>query len=424
LNSGEYLSIINDNHYQKPILPEMRDGDKMKGTNAKFLVFLAVFTSFMGFSIVLPIFGPLIRAVGLSEFQAGVIVSVAALMLPLASPIWGKRSDRHGRKSIMLIGLLGLSIGFGLFTLLTGIGMERFLQGTPLFLLLLMARMVMGLFMAAVPATAQGYIADLTHANERSSGMAIIAAANGLGLILGPAIAGLLVAFGLLFPLYLGILLPFIGFLLMLVLLPAVKPEEMSNKERLAILQPQLWPFLLIGMICMVLIVALQINLGFYLQDLLLLTPTQTGQYAGMLLVVVGMMLVLTQGFMVRWLKWSTVTMLQVGLPLAAVGFLVMTLASGFLCILGAMVLMGIGFGLVFPAFMAGASLAVDEKQQGAVAGLTQAAQGVGAVIGPLFGTSFYQLDVHYPMILSCLTLCCLTVFVFVNRSIRSVQPL
>jgi DHA1 family multidrug resistance protein-like MFS transporter len=397
--------------------------------NQKFVVFLTVFTAFLGFTIIIPVLAPLIREVGLSEFQAGLIISFAALMLPLTSPFWGKRSDRQGRKPVLLLGLFGLCIGFVLFTLFAWMGMEQMAGGMMLFVLLALSRMVMGLFMAAVPPTAQAYMADLTSKEERSAGMAVIGAANALGLIIGPAVAGLLITFGLLIPLYLAILLPVVAFLLVWRLLPVMKADQAAdrgNDPKISVLQPQLWPFLLIGCMSMILIVALQINLGFYLQDRFALDTLQTGQYVGLALTVVGVMLIITQGAQARLLKWPVSRMLKVGFLLGTAGFLGMLLAPDFLQVLGALMVMGAGFGLVIPGFMAGASLAVSETQQGAVAGLTGAAQGIGAVVGPLFGTILYQLDMRYPLVISCALLLLLTVFVFANKVLRSakqVQP-
>src|SRR5687768_18240339 len=97
----------------------------------------------------------------------------------LFSPIWGRWSDRIGRKPIILIGLLGSCLSYVTMALATSLA------------LLFVARIVGGIAGANIP-TAQAYIADVTTPENRARGMGLMGAAFGLGFIFGPAIGGLL----------------------------------------------------------------------------------------------------------------------------------------------------------------------------------------------------------------------------------------
>src|SRR6267378_2776293 len=95
------------------------------------------------------------------------------------APVWGRLSDRVGRRPILLLGLLGSVAGFTLFGLASTLST------------LFLGRVLMGIFGATIP-TAQAAVADVTAPEDRARGMGLIGAAIGLGFILGPALGGLL----------------------------------------------------------------------------------------------------------------------------------------------------------------------------------------------------------------------------------------
>ncbi|MFT7518173.1 MAG: MFS family permease, partial [Kiritimatiellia bacterium] len=78
-------------------------------------VFFGLLTAYLGLGMVVPVMAPLIRELGLTEFQGGLIFAVNYLMWVLASPVWGGRADMWGRKPIIILGLIGFSIGHVLF---------------------------------------------------------------------------------------------------------------------------------------------------------------------------------------------------------------------------------------------------------------------------------------------------------------------
>ena len=155
-------------------------------------IFFSVFVAMVGLMIIAPVMPPLIRELGLCETHSGLIISLGSIAMAVMAPVWGRRSDLLGRKPVILIGFLGMFVSYILFTLVMYAGLSKWISGTLLVVLLIVARAMVGLFIPAVPSSAQAYMADVTDEKGRSAGMALIGAANGLGLVLGPAIAGFL----------------------------------------------------------------------------------------------------------------------------------------------------------------------------------------------------------------------------------------
>jgi MFS family permease len=166
---------------------------------ALLVVFLTVFIDLLGFGIVLPVMPrqtePYLRALGLSDAATGaaigVLFSVFSLMQFLFSPIWGRLSDRVGRRPLLLLSLAGSVVCYALYGWAVTIPVEplpsREMAATALGLILL-SRIGAGIAGASV-GTAAAVIADCTTPENRARGMALIGIAFGGGFTLGPLIA-------------------------------------------------------------------------------------------------------------------------------------------------------------------------------------------------------------------------------------------
>ncbi|SDF06692.1 Predicted arabinose efflux permease, MFS family [Thermus arciformis] len=384
------------------------------------LLFLTLFNSVLGLSILFPILGPLSRELGLSEVQVGLFSTGYALMQFLLSPYWGRRSER-GRKPVLLVGILGFAASFLLFGLFALLGQRGILPASALFPLLLLSRLLGGAFSSATLPTAQAYVADVTGREGRTAGMALLGAAFGLAVILGPALgAGLAALFGLLAPVFFSAGIALLNALFVHLVLPESRPQGKREAGRLSPFDPRVFPLLLLGFALNLSSVALEQTIAFYFQDRLGLSGVETARRVGLALVLYGLAAVFIQGFLVRKLSWPPRTLLFLGIPAGALGFLVLAGAKSFPLLTLGLVLQGAGAALAGPGVTAGLSLAVGEGEQGLVAGLNSSAQALGRMLGPVLGTGLYRLFPEAPYLLGAgLLLLSLASLPFLLRRVR-----
>ncbi|MFS0555955.1 MFS transporter [Brevibacillus sp. 179-C9.3 HS] len=363
----------------------------------RFSIFLSVFVAMVGLMIIAPVMPPLIRELGLGEIHSGIIISLGSIAMAVMAPVWGRLSDIKGRKAVIVIGFLGMFVSYVLFTATMYAGLSQLIGGTLLIVLLIVARGLIGLFIPAVPSAAQAYIADVTNEKGRAAGMALIGAANGMGLVLGPAIAGAFALIGLIWPLYIGALLPIVALGVVYFLIPAHKPVIQEKPPKVNPFQKGLALYLFAGLATMLSIVTLQVVGGFYFQDQLSLTTKETARMISLGLMISGVAMIITQGLQMKNPKWQPKSLILFGSVLIIIALSLFLFFINLIVYYVAFFLFGVGAGLMMPGFMAGASLAVSREQQGGVAGLVASVQGISAVIAPILSTGLYQLNKYLP---------------------------
>jgi DHA1 family tetracycline resistance protein-like MFS transporter len=147
------------------------------------VLFLTVFIDLIGFGMVIPFLSFYAREYGASGVTVGAVVGVYSIMQFFFAPVWGRLSDRIGRRPVILISLTASCTGYYLF------GAAHSLA------ILFVSRLIAGAGGANI-GTAQAYIADTTTPENRAKGMGLIGAAFGMGFILGPPLSGILAAVG------------------------------------------------------------------------------------------------------------------------------------------------------------------------------------------------------------------------------------
>jgi MFS family permease len=154
----------------------------------------AVFLAYLAQMTLNPIIAPLSREVGLAEWQIGVVISVAAVMVVVTSQRWGRASQSWGRKPVLVAALALAAASMGLFALSAWFGMTGVVSGAVLFVVFVMLRGVaFGTALAAVPPTAQAYIADVTTDEAaRVKGIAGVGAVQGIAMVVGSVVGGVL----------------------------------------------------------------------------------------------------------------------------------------------------------------------------------------------------------------------------------------
>ncbi|MCB0422426.1 MAG: MFS transporter [Bdellovibrionales bacterium] len=371
------------------------------------IIFLTVFIDLVGFGIIIPLSPYLARQFGADAVDVGLLMAIYSFMQLIFAPMWGRLSDRFGRRPIILMSLLGAGLSHLLFAFAGQLT------------LLFVARGLAGLFGANI-STAMAYIADVTDQKSRSKGMGLIGAAFGLGFVLGPALGsyfgdlglrlGEAPPFGHSFAAVIAAVIclgNFLGALLFL-------PESLSVEIRMRLPRRQSrWKLLsqfihrpVTGKL-MIMFLLSTLAMANMEASLFLLVKDDFGwtlAQAGMGFAYVGLIMVFTQGFLVRRLmpKYGERSILFTGLFIGALGFIGIGLAPSIPVMAIAVTLLGIGNGLNHPAATGSISLLSGQEEQGLVMGVNQSLAALGRILGPAFGGWLYRdLGHEFPFLLA-----------------------
>ena len=371
---------------------------------ARWILLTALISVGFGFTVLFAILGPLGREVGMSELQISSIIAASSLVVFLASPRWGRLSDRWGRKRVMVIGLFGYACGNFLFASvfhLTLIGALLPLAG---YLLLMLTRVMHASVMSAIMPASSAYMADITTVATRTKGMGAVGAANNFGSILGPALGGLLAGITLLTPLWVASAVAITTALFVIFFLPDIPKVAPSTgqsrgsaSQKLSYFDPRILPYIIVGALMFMGMALVQQTLAFRFQDVLGLTAVETAQTFGIAMGCSAAASLVSQIGLMQRIDLTPFQWLRVALPILAIAFACLALADTRNLMITAMALQGVGMGLAGPAFMAGASLAVEPHEQGAVAGIAGSCGPLGFTVGPLLGGFFYQITPDLP---------------------------
>lgn len=377
----------------------------------------------LGFGIVLPVLppigemflGPLIpggKDAPMTGAILGLLMASFSAMQFIFAPVWGRVSDHIGRRPILLLGLGGSVVFYGLFGVATELGEDN---AAIVVVLLFVSRLGAGIAGATI-ATAQAVIADSTTPEKRKHGMALIGAAFGIGFTIGP-----LVGFAALelFPKNLGGLGFVAAGLSLTALLLGIRllPETRRPGETTSARQWFNWRGLqnalktpTIGYLVMTFFLAtygfgqFEATLALLNQDILGLSKRQSF----LVFAFVGFVLMLDQGLIYRRLarKVSEETFMGVGIVFMGAGLAGLGLATwlggqdeppGFgtllSCTLLSLTAAVTGFAFLTPSAQALISRRSDPAKQGEVLGVNQSASALARILGPFTGITLYKLD-------------------------------
>lgn len=360
---------------------------------------MACMTSFIAVA------GPLVRELGLAEWHGGLIITLAGVCWMLLSRAWGRASDAHGRKPVLLTGIGGFAIAY----LLLGAAIDLALTRRPGVLIALtmlaLLRGLIGSFYAAIPPASAALIADRTGPERRAQGMAVLGAANGVGIILGPLMGGLLAVYGLDVPMYAAAMLPLLALFVLWRTLPAEAAPGGTDAPAVRLTDPRLRLPLAIMLLVVSCVNVAQLCVGFFVLDRLGLNAAQGARMAGLTMAGVGVALIGVQAVMSRMPGVSLHFWLSGGALLAAAGFAGVTLVWDSWSLVVSYAVCAAGLGVVFPACQALAANSVTATEQGVAAGTLSAAQGVAMVAAPLAGTALYGIFPELPYIMAAAAL-------------------
>jgi MFS family permease len=380
----------------------------------KFLLFvnIACASAMMAF---LSVVGPIVRKLGLQEWHAGVSVAIAGILWVILSRYWGKKSDDIGRKPILLLGVLGVCVGYFFLALFVN---QALLQPPAIlvsFSVLILTRGTIGAFYSAITPVSNALIADKIKETQRTPYIAKLGAANGLGMVIGPALGGYLAIYGLATPLYVFAVFPLLGALFVFLFIPRVKIKKVNNISVLKIFDSRLRLPMLAAFLTMYAVVTAQVCLGFFIMDRLHFGLVKSAVATGNILALIGVVFILAQIFVSKFKNISAFLWLKLGAATSAIGYIAVSLSTmSWLLTLG-FCIATFGMGFLFPSFQTLAVNLVSQEEKGAASGTVSAAQGMGMIAGPLLSTFLYKIDPSVPFWI------CFVAFTFLFLSARKI---
>lgn len=372
---------------------------------AKRLIFLTICVDLLGFGIIIPILGP-IGANYLPPEKAGLgagaLMAVFSIFQMLCSPFWGRLSDRHGRRPVLLLSLLGSALSYFMFALADS------------YAVLLLSRILAGVCGANLTA-AQAYIADVTDEKDRTAGMGLVGMAFGLGFAFGPVLGGgATEVWSRLFPAapeHMGAglaaaLICSLNFAWACFGLPESLPRERrgqvnfrrfaSTRETLENLRhPAIGPLVALLFLVTFAFANLEVSFSIYARQVLGLDV----QRIFGLFIFLGLFMAFVQGFAVRRLvrRVPEARLAVIGIAILAFGLYLFPLHASVTYVAAVMVVVATGQGLCMPPIMALLSREAGEQRQGNVQGTGQSAAALARIVGPVFGGLAFDLGPRWP---------------------------
>lgn len=425
--------------------------------SAMMIVFLAVFIDLLGFGIVLPLLPlyadqllePLFPGQAkLHGMMLGLLMASFSAMQFIFAPIWGRISDRVGRRPILLIGFGGSAVFYTLFGIASEIGMHAGAAALGL-ILLFVARLGAGVAGATI-STAQAVIADVTPPERRARGMALIGAAFGIGFTFGP-----LIGFASLFvphegmPGFVAAGLSAIALVLAFTLLPetlrAGSPPARRrwlnlHGVRLVLQTPSVALLILTFFLATFAFGSLESTLALVNkllisgEDVTHLVLTReaartTEQKSFLVFAYVGFVLMLIQGLVYRRLvmRVGEVRFLRLGTLLMAAGLggaiAVLIWRNSFesrqlllVVALADMTVAVIGFALMTPSVQSLISRRSDQTKQGEVLGVNQSAAALARILGPACALPLYTYTANHIVPYACAAVMLVLAFILSLR--------
>ncbi len=412
-------------------LPKVTDRDFA----LMFLVMLTIAAGNTALQSILPALG---RSLKVADSGVAAAFSVSALLWVIAAPHWAKRSDRHGRRAMILLGIVGFAVSLGLCGLFLMAGINGWISGTLAFLLFIGGRLIYGTFGAAAPPAVQALIAGRTTREERTKALTLLGSAFGLGTILGPAIAPYLilgwigtVQIGLAGPAFIFSAFGFVMVVTLLRMLPddrgqpidhvaavnaypsiagqssgaSITAATAPSSEQIRFSDPRIRAWMIAGLVMGHAQAMTGQAIGFLVIDRLALAPVDALQPTGLVLIMGAGAALLAQWGIIPILNLDPRRLMLIGLVTAAIGSVMTGLATSLYGIAVSFALASLGFGFTRPGFTAGASLAVGPEGQGSVAGKVTSVNGAAFVLGPSIGVGLYEIAKPLPYLVAGIAL-------------------
>jgi len=397
-----------------------------------FAVSLIAAAGNMALQSVLPAIG---REFRLSDTLVAGAFAISALMWTVASPFWARLSDTLGRKRVMMIGLAGFVVSMSGFGLAATSGLEQWLGAGLAFVMMGVARTVYGVFGSAAPIASQAYVADRTTPEQRTQAMSLLASAQGLGTVIGPALAPFFVLpmIGLAGPMYAFALFGLLALVVVWRRLPSGEVVRIPSPSghrgdagKGLWKDPRIRGYLLYGLFVTGAQAANISVLGFHIIDELSaagIAAREAQPFIGIAMLAGAAATLMAQWGLIPLLRLQPADLMRWGAALALVGNLMSIASPGYYGVVVGYAVVSMGIGFARPGFIAGSSLSVEPHEQGAIAGLMMSLAGLSFLAPPVIGVALYELAEPAPFIANAILLAAATALCFIDTRLRAGPP-
>jgi DHA1 family tetracycline resistance protein-like MFS transporter len=369
-------------------------------------VFVVVFIDLLGFGLVLPLLPFYAENFGGSPIVIGLLLTSYSAAQFIGAPVLGRLSDKYGRRPILLVSVLGTFVGYLLLALANGLW------------LLFVSRIIDGITGGNI-SVAQSYITDVTDDRNRARGLGIIGAAFGLGFILGPAMGGLLSAFGFAAPAIAAAALALLNMIGITFWLPesltATARAELAKKPRrsfaiTALVQslrrPRVGALLQIRFFYGMAFVSFESVFALFTQFRLGLAPQTAGMTVGLILAYVGVLAALVQGVAVGRLavRYGETKLIFAFMALLSISLLSWAFVPNLLLILVVLIPISFSAGIINTCINSALTKSVGREEIGGTLGLNASLDSLTRVVAPTVSlVLFEEIGPYAPGVLGAL---------------------
>ena len=357
---------------------------------AMFTLILSILVDVFGFSMVIPLLPLLAKSLGATDLMYGIIISSNAIAILVFGPLWGKLSDKYGRKPILMISQAGTGLAFLLLAFSNSL------------YIIFAGRILDGIFSGQFPII-RAYISDVTTPQTRASQMSKIMVGYTSGMIIGPLLGGILGTFGWWYPMIFASLLSIISIILTLKVLVESMPRErirdLKIKRELIKAssdgQQKVWSReVAIRFLQVFLHSLISILFGSSLALVLFKRFNATPSIIGTIMSITGVVLLVYGLFLMRRVI-KKIGEKRIFFS-CIVGYVVLFMLYPYLNELWMfyvfMVLYALCMASVYPLISSNITKAVGPDKQGAISGWTTNIQSISQTVSPIISTSFLQI--------------------------------
>tara|TARA_B110001450_G_C17600488_1_gene472792 strand:- start:128 stop:1312 length:1185 start_codon:yes stop_codon:yes gene_type:complete len=382
-----------------------------------FWLKFGLFTVGLGQSFVFVLVPPLARDLGLSEIQTSTVFAISALAWAMTSAGWGRMSDKHGRRNIAILGLVGYAIS--MVALITPLFLveRNILDVALLFPLLIFGRLINGVVGSATRPASFAYVADTSSREDRTLEFARMESSFLIGTVAGPLLGGMLFLITKETPFYLFSALALIGSVGIYKNLKSekIKPRN-PTVSKISYSSSNVWPFLLLAAMTSLCQASLLQSIGFFiidsfsdLEDIPILISISFA--------LLSISAIVSQYMFTDLISLNNYKLLIYGSLLMGASYYAMSSVSSIATYYLTLIFNGFGVGMIRPATASSMSLSQLAENQGSAAGYLGSVMPIGHMLVPLIAMPIYAINPSYLYVFST-GLCILIIFFIITHPV------